>query len=219
MDDGTHIGGVQHHYMHGLCFDGMWDYQTRSRSGRRSWARLDLGSATYPWAVEDDPEGAGWCVRCCASVLGERPVSLTYMQATPLPRPEPAGVANALHKLLPKFDIDTRYVVDATTLQDVMKVIEAGGGALARLERTHELRKIPPCWVWIVGVEAKPVSFCLSTLQSVGLLLVGRELEPHWASGYGAKAVHNDAGSWLIRSVDGHAWSGRFSSLILSQPR
>ena len=80
MDDGAHTGGVQHHYMHGLCFDGMWDYQTRSRSGRRSWARLDLGSAAYPWAVEDDPEGAGWCVRCCASVLEQRPVSLTQMQ-------------------------------------------------------------------------------------------------------------------------------------------
>ena len=67
MDDGAHTGGVQHHYMHGLCFDAMWDYQTRSRKGRKSWAHLDLGSAAYPWAVEDDPEGAGWCVRCCAS--------------------------------------------------------------------------------------------------------------------------------------------------------
>ena len=62
MDDGAHTGGVQQHYMHGLCFDGMWDYHTRSRKGRKSWARLDLGSDAYPWAQEDDSEGAGWCV-------------------------------------------------------------------------------------------------------------------------------------------------------------
>ena len=55
MDDGAHTGGVQHHYMHGLCFDGMWDYHTRSRKGRKSWARLDLGSDSYPWTQEDDP--------------------------------------------------------------------------------------------------------------------------------------------------------------------
>ena len=33
MDDGAHTGGVQHHYMHGLCFDGMWDYHTRYERG------------------------------------------------------------------------------------------------------------------------------------------------------------------------------------------
>ena len=91
MDDGAHTGGVQHHYMHGLCFDGMWDYHTRSRKGCKSWARLDLGSDAYPWAQEDDPEGAGWCVRCCASVLGQRPVPLTHMQNSPTPTGDPAS--------------------------------------------------------------------------------------------------------------------------------
>ena len=219
MDDGTHIGGVQHHYMHGLCFDSMWVYQTRSRSGRRSLVRLDLGSDADPWAKEDDPEGAGWCVRCCASVLGQRPVSLMQMQKTPVPNGEPASVANALHKLLPKFNIDARYAIDATTLQEVERVIAACGGVLARLERRHELRQIPPCWVWIVGVEKKPASLCLSGEPSLMLLLVGRELGPHWASGYGAKAVSADVDSLLIRSVNGQAWGGRFSSLMLIQPR
>ena len=218
MNDGVHSAGVQHYYMHGLRFDGMWDYQTHSRSGRRSWARLDMGSAAYPWAVEDDPEGAGWCVRCCASVLGQRPVPLTHMQKAPIPTGEPASVASALRKLLPKFDIDMRDVVVGTTLQDVAKVIEAGGGAIARLERSHELREIPPCWVWIVGVETMPLSRWLSTEQSVGLLLVGRELEPPWASGYGARATFSDAGSWLIRSVDGHVWSGSISAMICISP-
>ena len=205
--------------MHGLRFDGMWDYQTRSRTGRKNWARLDLGSDAYPWAQEDDPEGAGWCVRCCASVLGQRPVSLMQMQKTSVPNGEPASVANALHKLLPKFNIDTRYAVDATTFQDVEKVIAAGGGALACLERRHELRKIPPCWVWIVGVEIRTASLCLSSEPSLMLLLVGRELSPHWASGYGAKAISTDVDSLLIRSVNGQAWGGIFSSLMLIQPR
>ena len=218
MNDGAHTGGVQHHYMHGLYFDAMWDYQTRSRKARKSWAHLDLGSAAYPWAVEDDPEGAGWCVRCCASVLGQRPMSLTHMQKTSIPTAEPASVANALHKLLPKFDIDTRYVVDATTLRDVAKVITAGGGVLARLERRHELRKIPPCWVWIVGVETKPASLCMLSESSLRLLLVGRELHPPWTSGYGAKAVWTNVNAWLIRSVDGNAWSGSFSSMICLWP-
>ena len=55
MDDGANNGGVQHHYMHGLCFDGMWDYQTRSRTGRKSWARLTLirGLKKMTWKVPD----------------------------------------------------------------------------------------------------------------------------------------------------------------------
>ena len=157
-------------------------------------------------------------MRCCASVLGQRPVSLTQMQKAPVQTGEPAIVVSALHKLLPKFDIDTWYAIDATTLKDVEKVIAAGGGVLARLERRHELREIPPCWVWIVGVESKPASLCLTSESSLGLLLVGRALHPPWASGYGAKAIFVDVDTWLIRGVDGNSWSGSFSSMICIWP-
>lgn len=215
MDDDAHIGGVQHHYMHGLRFDGMWDYQTRSRTGRKSWARLDLGSDAYPWAQEDDLEGAGWCVRCCASVLGQRPVRLTHMHQSPIPTGDPASVVVALQALLPKFDIHVREGNDPAVAQDVADTIDGGGGVLARLERRHARRQIPACWVWVVGTEAKPVSLCLSGEQTLSLLLVGRELVPAWACGYGARAARTDGERWMVRSVDGQAWSGIFSSLII----
>ena len=218
MDDGAHIGGVQHHYMHGLCFDGMWDYQTRSRSGRRSWARLDLGSAAYPWAVEDDQEGAGWCVRCCASVLGQRPVPLTHMQKAPVPKGDPANVASALRELLPTFEIDVQFGPGQELIHKVANTIGSGGGVLVRLERQHELRQIPSCWVWIVGMEVKRVSLSALSNKPVSMLLVGRELSPPWASGYGAKAVFVDAGALMIRSVDGHAWRAVLSSLVEIKP-
>ncbi len=214
MGDGTHNGGVQHHYMHGLCFDGMWDYQTRSRTGRKSWARLDLGSDAYPWAQEDDLEGAGWCVRYCASVLGQRPVSLTHMQKSPVPIGDPANVASTLRGLLPKFEINVQLRTGQEFILKVANTIGVGGGVLARLEREHELRQAPPSWVWIVGME-----LCFAGVQSSSLLLVSRDLTPAWACGYGAKAKLADGERWTICGVDGQAWSGKFSAMILLRPQ
>lgn len=211
--------GVQHHYMHGLCFDSMWSYRAQARAGHRRWTRLDLEANGYPWAEKDDPEGAGWCVRCCASVLGGRPVPLAYMRLSAAPAGDLASVASALQVLLPQFGIHIWQGSDQAVIQDVADTINGGGGVLARLERRHPLRQIPPCWVWVVGMEAKPVSLCLSCNQARSLLLVGRELQPTWACGYGAKAVLTDEGSWMVRGVDGQAWTGVFSSLIAMVPR
>lgn len=219
MADKPEPQGVQHCFMHGLCFDSMWDYQTRSRSGRKSWARLDLGSAAYPWAQEDDPHGAGWCVRCCASVLGQRPVPLTHMQKSPVPAGDHASVAAALRELLPKFEIDVQLDPCLDLVHRVAQTLKDGGGVLAYLERGHALRQIPPCWVWVVGVEAKPVSLCLSCNQARSLLLVGPELQPAWACGYGAKATLTGEGDWIVRSVDGQTWTGLINPMICLRPK
>ncbi len=219
MVDETQTNGVQQHYMHGLCFDSLWDYQTRSRTGRKSWARLDLGSEAYPWAKEDGPEGAGWCVRCCASVLGQRPVPLTHMQNSPIPTGDPASVAAALQALLPRFSINLQVGARHDFVYEVANTLGAGGGVLARLERRHELRQIPPCWVWVVGTETKPASLCLHDHQTGALLLVGRELEPAWACGYGAKAMFTHEGDWIVRSVDGQTWRGVIGAAIGARPK
>ena len=218
MDDGANNGGVQHHYMHGLCFDGMWDYQTRSRTGRKSWARLDLGSDAYPWAQEDDLEGAGWCVRCCASVLGQRPVSLTHMQNSPTPTGDPARVAFALRQLLPNFQIYVQSGAGQDVGHDVENVIKAGGTMLVRLKRASGVRQIPPSWMWIVGVELRPLAHCAlgahGAPKTPALLLVGRGLEPSWASGYGVKAICEEDAIWSVRSVDGQAWRAEVSCVV-----
>ena len=219
MADDVRFEGVQHHYMRGLCFDSLWSYQTRSRSGRAVCSYLDLGADAYPWSQEDDPEGAGWCVRCCASVLSQRLVSLTHVQHVAIPTGEPASLVSVLHQLLPKCEIDVRHTIDKTAMAEILNVIGSGGGVLARMERQHQLRQILPYWVWIVGVETKPVPLCLSGMQTQALLMVGRELSPPWTSGYGAKARLVGIGEWMIRSVDGQAWSGAFSSMICLRPR
>lgn len=213
----AHAGGVQHHYMRGLRFDSEWAYQAYSRTGHPYWARLDLGSADSQ-AGEGDPERVQWCVRRCASVLGQRPVSLARMRRTPIKASDPESVVRALRQLLPKHEVEIRHVVDATVCRDVASVIASGGGVLARLERRHPIRPTPPCWVWVVGVEMQPLGQGWSTEQTPALLLVGPELGPPWTSGYGAKAMLTDVGAWMIRSVDGHAWAGAFGPMILLCP-
>ena len=223
MGDGAYTAGVQHYYMHGLCFDAMWNYQTRSRTGRKSWARLDLGSDAYPWAQEDDLEGAGWCVRCCASVLGQRPVSLTHMQNSPTPTGDPARVAFALRQLLPNFQIYVQSGAGQDVGHDVENVIKAGGTMLVRLKRASGVRQIPPSWMWIVGVELRPLAHCAlgahGAPKTPALLLVGRGLEPSWASGYGVKAICEEDAIWSVRSVDGQAWRAEVSCVVRICPR
>lgn len=223
MDDGAHTAGVQHHYMHGLRFDGVWDYQTRSRTGRKSWARLDLGFKAYPRAQEDDPEDAGWCVRCCASVLGQRPVSLTHMQNSPTPTGDPARVAFALRELLPNFQIDVQFGASQDVVHDVENVIKAGGTMLVRLKRASGVRQIPLSWMWIVGVELRPVAHCAlgtqKTPETPALLLVGRGLEPSWGSGYGVKAICGEGAIWSVRSVDAQTWRAVVSCVVRICPR
>ena len=208
MDDGAHTGGVQHHYMHGLCFDGMWDYHTRSRKGRKSWARLDLGSDSYPWTQEDDPEGAGWCVRCCASVLGQRPVPLTHMQNSPTPTGDPASVAFALRELLPKFEVDVQLCTGQNVIQDVEKVIKGGGSMLVRLKRASGVRQIRPagCGSWEPSCDLlriallvrrehpKPQRFCWSD--------VDLSLHGHPAMGsrpFAKRMLFGRFAAWMVR--------------------
>ena len=214
----AHAEGVRHHYMRNLRFDSEWAYQAYSRTGRSYWARLDLGS-TDSQSVESDPEGVQWCARRCASVLGQRPVSFARLRRTPIETSDPVSVVMALRQLLPKHEVEIRHTVDATACRDVASIIASGGGVLARLERQHPIRRIPPGWVWVVGVELEPLSHGVEAEQTPAFLLVGPELGPLWASGYGAKATLTDVGTWRIRSVDGHAWAGTFGSMILWVPQ
>ncbi len=221
MDDGAHIGGVQHHYMHGFCFDGGWAYRARSRADRLRWRRLDLGSDGDLGSLKEDPEGAGWCLRCCASVLGQRPVSLAVMRQYPASAGEPAHVAMVLRALLPSHDIDILQPMDQLAVEMMKRiaiVLESGGGVLARLQRKHALRSIPRCWVWIVGVETKHASLNETDNPALALLLVTRELGPPWCSGYGAKAIWTNE-SMTIRSVDGQVWTGMFDAVIGVLPK
>lgn len=211
--------GIRHHYMHGLRFDSMWDYLAYSRKGHRRWARLDLGAVASKRAMEDDPEGLWWCMGRRACVLGQRPVPLTGIRATAATPRDPEDGMAALRQLLPNHEIEIRQLIDAAICQDVVNLITTGGGVLARLERKHPIKSIPPCWVWVVGVETKPLRDGLSSEKIPVLLLVGQELRPPWTSGYGAKATFTDVGAWMIRSVDGHAWVGTFSSMIFVCPK
>ena len=227
MADENPRGGLQHHYIHGLCFDSMWSYQIQSRAGRKGWARLEPGRSADPKAAELDPEGASWCVRGCASVLGLRPVSLTRMKKLLGVAPDMAQVAAALVALLPGFDVRMQTGLNQTELQGVIQEIQAGGSMLVRLARVSTMRQTPSSWMWVVGVELRPAWHCAlsatgKTAKDPGilaLLLAGRGFGAPWASGYGAKAIEQEGAIWSVRSVDGQTWRAVVSCAVRIFPR
>ena len=106
---------------------------------------------------------------------------------------------------------------------DAENVIKAGGTMLVQLKRASGVRQIPPSWMWIVGVELRPVAHCAlgaqGTPEKPALLLVGRGLEPSWASGYGVKAICGEDAIWSVRSVDGQTWRAVVSCVVRISPK
>lgn len=226
MPGGALRTGVQHHFVHGLRFDTMWSYQVQSREGRKDWIRLNLETDTYPGERTFDSGGAMWCVRCCASVLAQRPVPLKRLHKMLYGRCDGAHVAAALAALLPGFDVHMENGLNRALFQDTSQLVQAGGSMLLRLERAGAKHQQPPSWMWVVGVELRNSERGVSGMfgidqptQTSALLLIGRDLLPSWASGYGAKAICDEDGTWSVRGVDAQTWQGVVSCAVRICPR
>nr|WP_312989504.1 hypothetical protein [Comamonas koreensis] len=218
--------GVHHHFVHGLRFDTMWSYQVRLGNGRKDWIRLNLAAHADTEGFEVDPEGAMWCVRCCASVLAQRPTSQMRLHKLLTVEADGGQVAAALAALLPGFDVEVQSGLIWELLRDTHQLIHVGGSMLVRLERARSKLRPLPCWMWVVGVEVRTAEHDESGVlapeplaDTPALLLVGRGLEPSWASGYGVKAICSEDAIWSVRSVDGQTWSGVLNCVVRICPR
>ena len=225
MPGGAIRTGVQHHFVHGLRFDTMWSYQVHLRTGRKDWIHLNLAARADTEGMEVDPEGAMWCVRRCASVLAQRLVPLKQLHKLLVANADGSQVAAALATFLPGFDVHMQNGLNRAQLQDAHQLIQAGGSMLLRLERVSEKHQTS-CWMWVVGVELRNPEHGVSSVfgaeqlaNTKALLLIGRELLPSWASGYGAKAIWDEDGIWSVRGVDAQVWQGVVSSAVRISPR
>ena len=173
---------LEHRYMNGLRFDGVWSHVARNSAGAWRWKAPPLPimpampEAPSAWVRLGDPQGAWWCARQCAAVMSTSAVPPQSLVKTPMPHPEPAALVQALQALLPNCAVqmrecgDTTYQpidiaanIDANAAADITadmaQVLHAGGCALLRLEsldRKVERNNSSPNvrWAWMVGMEA-----------------------------------------------------------------
>ena len=230
---------LEHRYMDGLRFDGVWTYLARNRVGAWRWKALPLPEAPSAWIRRRDPQGAWWCVRQCAAVMNPSAVPPRSLVNTPIPHPDPVSLAQALQTLLPDCSIQVREYADAvnqtmdiaaTVATEMTRVLQAGGCALLRLEGGANTDRSPRVrWVWMVGIEAwlhalsdRPIQGAMistGTDSTIHALLV---VSPHWPApwggGFGAKVRPQADGSWRLASADGEVMHCRVTACIAVLP-
>lgn len=207
---------LQHRYMAGLRFNGIWESQVRARAGQWRWKALDLWEPSSRETREMDPQGAWWCVRQCSALMGKRSRTSPQLPKLRSPCPEPSEMLQAL---LPSCNARELNTDDAEGppgryIDDLLATIEKQGCALLRFEanaRASEPSRVR--WVWMVGTEARVGDNSLSAL-----LVVGPHWPAPWGSGFGAKAQRLPNTSWKICSVDGEVMRGRLTACITAGP-
>ena len=230
---------LEHRYIEGLRFDGLWSYLARNSAGAWRWKALPLPEAPSAWVRFGDPEGASWCARQCAAVMSPGAVPPQSLVMTPIPHPEPAALAQALQAFLPDCSVQMRECGEAAhqsmdIAADMAQVLQAGGCALLRLENLDRKAErngsaASVRWAWMVGMEAwhqaranKPMQ---GSMNSTGtdnsvhtLLVVGPHWLAPWGCGFGAKLRAQADGTWRLASTDGEVMHCRVTACIAIQP-
>ena len=233
---------LEHRYMYGLRFDGLWSYLARNSAGAWRWKALPLPEASSARVRLGDPQGAWWCARQCAAVMNPSalpPQSLVKARV-PHPRePEPAALAQALQAFFPDCSVQMHECGDTAnqameTAADMAQVLLAGGCALLRLESLDRKAErngnaASVRWAWMVGMETwhqtradRPMQ---GSIDSTGtdstvhaLLVVGPHWPALWGSCFGAKVRAQTGGSWRLASTDGEVMHCKVTACIAIQP-
>jgi len=207
---------LQHRYMAGLRFNGIWEYQVQAQAGQWRWKALDLGEQPPSGTRELDPQGAWWCVRQCSALMGQRSRASLQIPKPRSPCPEPSEMLQALPPSCKARELNTEDAEGALGryIDDLVATIEKQGCALLRFEATARASEPSRVrWVWMVGTEARVGDNRLSAL-----LVVGPRWPAPWGSGFGAKAQPLPDASWKICSVDGEVMRGRLTGCITAGP-
>ena len=231
---------LEHRYMEGLRFDGLWSYLKRNSTGAWRWKVLPMPEAPSAWVRLGDPQGAWWCARQCSAVMSPSAVPPQSLVKTPMPHPEPTALAQALQAFLPDCSVQMRECGDtanqridiaADIAADMAQVLQAGGCTLLRLEsldRKVERNDNSPNvrWAWMVGMEAwhqaradRPMQGSIDSTATDStvhvLLVVGPHWPAPWGSGFGAKVRAQADGSWRLASTDGEVMHCKVTACIV----
>ena len=214
--------GLVHQYMRGIRFDGLWQYQVATPSGRKCWKLLPLDAGE---AQAVDPDGLGWCLTRCAAAMAQRP-----MQKDPRHTriPTSSDSAPEWEALFPESEIGRFIGTDKASMAGLAAVMERGGCALLKLalrRRPLHSGKDAASWVWVVGVELQswssgPQGNCFPAQPKVrAALVVSPSLSAPWASGFGARVSWEEAGPCVLGSVDGLRLQGRCTEVVTIAPK
>ncbi|MDR2332591.1 MAG: hypothetical protein LBE61_03835 [Burkholderiaceae bacterium] len=211
-----------HRYMHGIRFDGPWEYRIVSPSGRRRWSYMfpdtDRGSVS-------DPEGLEWCLRRSAAVMTQRPLRSIAVS------PSLSTHADEHHgwkALFPGCEIRSATTTGTESMNYLGTALERGGCALLKLvlhRRLHGKLDDTACWVWVVGVEmmALPETTGGNTPRPShairAALVVNHVWSVPWGSGFGARVSWDALGRCILCSVDGERLQGRCAELVTIVPK
>lgn len=200
--------GLVHHYMRGIRFDGLWEYQVKNASGRLRWSHLPMDDAD---TNSVDPEGLGWCLSRCLSVLSQQPFQIVSVEVSKLLALK--GETAEWNVLV--YGRSIRY---AKMAQDIgsgylATLLAKGGCALLKLELICKRRQqatFVSAWMWVIGVEQigiaqdSHLTTAAADRETRAVLLVGLKVAAPWASGYGARLSETEDGGWVLQSTDGH---------------
>lgn len=211
-----------HQYMRGIRFDGLWQYQVATPSGRKRWKLLPLDTGDIQAA---DPDGLRWCLTRCAAVMAQR-----SMQKDPSHTRIPTSLDSApeWEALFPECEVGRFIGMDKTSMASLAAVMERGGYALLKLAlRRRPLHggKDAASWVWVVGMElhswsSGPHGNCFPAKPKVrAALVVSQTLSAPWASGFGARVSWEEAGPCVLCSVDGQRLQGRCTEVVTITPK
>lgn len=213
---------LAHRYVHGLRLDGIWEYRVRTAAGTWRWKALPLLEAK---ASLDDPDGAWWCVRRCAALMAQQGLHAIRLPTRRAPAPETTEVVQVLQAMLPRCKVHQLDIDVENPIVDLAQVLEGRGCALLRLDRGAGANGASTaCWLWMVGIETRyQVLLSGQRLPSTeglrhALLVVGPRWPAPWGSGFGAKVLPLEDGSWRFSSVDGEVLRGRLKALSVVRP-
>lgn len=213
--------GLIHRYMHGIRFDGPWEYRVVSPSGRKRWSYMFPD--TDPGSVSD-PEGLEWCLRRCAAVMTQRPIRSI---AVSLPLSTPIDDDHGGKALFPHCEIRTATTIGTESMNCLGAVLAHGGCALLKLvlqRRHYGQLEDTVCWVWVVGVEMMALSETTGgntprprhTIRAA--LVVSHAWSAPWGSGFGARVSWDALGQCILCSVDGERLQGRCVEVVTIGP-
>lgn len=214
--------GFIHRYMHGMRFDGPWEYRVTSPSGRRRWSYMfpdaDRGSVS-------DPDGLEWCLRRSAAVMTKRPLRSIAVSPSLSTSADPHPGWKAL---FPGCEIWNAKAIGTESMNRLGVVLEHGGCALLKLvlhRRHHGKLEGTACWVWVVGVEMTVLPETVEGSKPRpchairAALVVSHAWSAPWGSGFGARVSWDALEQCILCCVDGDRLQGRCAEVVTISPK